>query len=71
MAESFNELNVQHEWEETTHTHVYKGYKHSIHCAMIHAQYEYKCGKDRYIPRAGHARISLNNVHEVQAQYTL
>ena len=54
-----------------SHTHVYKGYKHSIHCAMIHAQYEYKYGKDRYILRAGHARISLNTVHEVQAQYTL
>ena len=53
-----------------SHTHVYKGYKHSTHCAMIHAQYEYKHGKDRYIPRAGHARISLNTVHEVQAQHT-
>ena len=55
-----------------THTHVYKGYKHSTHCAMIHAQYyEYKYGKDRYIPWAGHARISLNTVLEAQAQYTL
>ena len=64
MAESFNELGVQHEWEEITR--VYKGYKHSTHCAMIHAQYEYKYGKDRYIPRAGHARISLNTVQEAQ-----
>ena len=71
MAESFNELDAQHEWEEITHTHVYKGYKHSTHSAMIHAQYEYKYGKDRYIPRAGHARISLSTVHEAQAQYTL
>ena len=36
MAESFNELDDQHEWEEITHTHAYKGYKHSTHCAMIH-----------------------------------
>ena len=71
MAESFNELDVQHEWEEITHTHVYKRYKNSTHCAMIHAQYEYKYEKYRYIPRAGHARISLNTVHEAQAQYTL
>ena len=47
MAESFNELDVQHEWEEITHTHVYKGDKHSTHCSVIHAQYEYKYGKDR------------------------
>ena len=39
-----------------THTHVYKGYKYSTQCAMIHAQYEYKHGKDRYITRAGLAR---------------
>ena len=71
MAEPFNKLDVQHEWEEITLTHVYKGYKHSTQYAMIHAQYEYKYGKDRYIPRAGHARISLNTVHEAQAQYTL
>ena len=51
-----NELDVQHEWEENTHAHVYKGYKHSTHCAMVHAQYEYKEGKYRYIARAGHAR---------------
>ena len=67
MAESFNELDVQHEWEEITHTHVYKAYKHSTQCAMIHAQYEYKYGKDRYIPRAGHAKFYLNTVHEAQA----
>ena len=67
MAESFKELGVQHEWEEITHTHVYTGYKHSTHWAMIHAQYEYKYGKYRYIPRAGHARISFKNtVQEAQ-----
>ena len=44
---------------------------HSTHCAMIHAQYEYKYGEDRYIPRAGQARTSSNTVHEAQAQYTL
>ena len=71
MAESFNEHDVQHGWEEITLTHVYKGYKHSTHCAMIHAQYEYKYEKDRYIPRAGHARISLNTVDKAHAQYTL
>ena len=51
--------------------HMYKGYKDSTHCPMIHAQYEYKYGKDRYIPRAGHPRISVNTVHEAQAQYKL
>ena len=77
MAESFNEPDVQHEREEITHTHVYKGYKHSTRWAMIHAQSEYKYGKYRYIPRAGHARISLNTVQEaqdcamVQPQYEL
>ena len=69
MAESFNELDVPHGWEEITHTH--KCTKGTSNCAMIHAQYEYKSGKDRYIPRAGHARIYLNTVHEAQAQYTL
>ena len=69
MAESFNELDVPHGWEEITHTHTCTS--GTSNCAMIHAQYEYKSGKDRYIPRAGHARISLNTVHEAQAQYTL
>ena len=35
---------------------LYKGYKHSTHCALVHAQYEYEHGQDRYIARAGHAK---------------
>ena len=77
MAESFNELDVQYEWEEITHTHVSKVYKLSTHWVMIHAQNEYKYGKYRYIPQASHARIYLNTVQEaqdcamVQPQYEL
>ena len=55
MAESFNELDGQHEWEEITHTRVQRVQAQYTLCNDTTTD-EYKHGTNRYITQAGHAR---------------